>query len=72
MEKKEAKAYYCPLAGQVCQGGKTKPIKPVCQFWGSDSSRCSLAVAIGALQELHVIGPALNALPDTIGRLKFR
>ena len=72
MEKQEVKAYYCPFAGQVCQGGITKPIRPVCQFWDSDYSRCSLPVAIGALQELGTIGPALNGIVQQIGTLKLR
>lgn len=72
MEKEQMEAYYCPFAGQVCQGGITKAIRPVCQFWDSDSSRCDLRRGISALGELYVIGPALNSLVQQIGTLKGR
>ena len=62
MEKQEVKRYFCPFAGQVCQGGITKEKGPVCQFWDSDNSRCSLRAAMGGLMELGAISSSLFTL----------
>jgi len=76
MEKQEATRYFCPFAREACLGGVVDWDDDIpeatCQFWNSGSSRCDLRRGISALGELHVIGPALNSLPDVIGRLKFR
>lgn len=62
MERQQIKAYFCPFAGQVCQGGITKEIRPVCQFWDSDYSRCSLKKGMGGLRELGAISSDLQTL----------
>lgn len=64
MPKHEARKYFCPFSGQICQHGMVQwgEALATCQFWNVDTSRCSLGEAIGGLRELGAISSALQTL----------
>jgi len=66
----QGQEYYCPFAGEVCQGGTVNTHEGLkkCQFWYAEGpGRCWLLPALGGLAALNEIQGMLQSLASRGG-----